>query len=361
MAVRHADGFALYGTGATSQTNAVQGVYSQWDGTITMETTNPRAPGTHHARMANTLATRIVRRALGVDLGPGGMGFAAAHYFSSLPSANDSHLIMQGRDGSNLTQWSLTLTSTGKLQLRTGGATGTVVAESTDAAVTSGAYQHIEGFVVTGNAGSPGGHAEVRVKGQTVLLASNIDTQGQATSVMSQYAFGGGATTLVSTWDMTDLVIWDTTGAINNDFLADVICYPWRPNGDRAATDWVRNTGATDTSAISDTTPDGDTTYIEAASGSPDAVSEFDMGNAPTNASDIIAVITQPNMKKTDAGAGTVQVALLSGVSVHSGAAIPLTTTYTYYPEVHETDPATGVRWTPTGFNAAGLRLTRTI
>lgn len=350
-----ADGLAFYGTGSTSRTNMVLGPWAQIDSPIQCSTANPRpGAGTHHLRFSGVQAD-IVRRALGAHYNT--LGMAGAFYFDSLPDHNNTCTLFQLRDGSNASQFTLTCSTTGVIQVRTGDQNGTVVAATTGPALTAGAYSHIEFLADISNSGA----IEIRVNSVTVLDVTGVDLQGTGASGAEQFVIGNPENTgLNSTMDVADLDWWDTSGAVNNDFLGDVCWAPVVPSADTVVTAWTRNTGATDVSAITETTPDGDTTYIEAtASGQ---VSEFTLPDAPANTSEIIAVVTQPMMRKTDAGTGSVKVSMLSSGSPaaeHEGAEIPLTTAYTYYPQVHETDPATGVRWTPSGYNASRIRFER--
>lgn len=371
MSLLWGDGVAFYGTGATSRTNMTQGIWAQVDSPITVETTNPRSPGTHHLRFA-AVQGDIVRRVLGADYGAAGHGFGQAYYFSALPTDNTSHVLFQARDGANLIQYTVTLSTTGVIQVRLGDHNGSVVAQSSAPAMVASAYQHMELFAVCGNAGaSPGGgQIEIRVNGQTVVNANGIDLQNQGLPSVEQYVWGSPNTSPVftGTMDCADPFAWNDSGAVNNDFLGDLILLRINPTGDETASDWVRNTGANDYETIDDTAPDADTTYIEATVGSPNAVSEYSLSNVPANTSDVIAVITQAMMRKTDAGDGSVQVSMLSSdigsppaPAASNGTDRPMTTSYTYYADIHQTDPATGVRWTPSAVNAARLRLTRTL
>lgn len=349
MSLLWADGFSLYGTGSVSDDNMQQGVWAAVNANIQCATTNPRSPGTHHIRINSSNAE--LRRIFGADKATGA-GFGAAHYIASLPSADSQMVLADFRDGSNVSKLTLTVTTTGVIQLRQGGPSGTILASSA-AVFTASAYQHIEAFAVLH---ASAGEVEVRRNGETVLSFSGATGTGTLEQVAIRWQGTAGPN-----WDVTDVQCWDIAGSINNDFLGDVIWLRVNPDADLAVTDWVRNTGSTDFSCINEATPDGDTTYIEAsASGN---ISEFTMGNLPAQAADVVAVITQPMARKTDAGAGSLRASLLSSGSPASeslGANRPITTTYTYYPDVHEVDPATGVRWTPTAVNAMRLRLNRT-
>ena len=348
-----ADGFAFYGTSATSRTNIIQGVWSQIDTGSQCATTNPRGNGTHHLRISGTNQT--VRRAFGATHQTFGMG--AAFYFANLPVADARSILFQLRDGSNLNQFTLTLTTTGAIQVRNGGETGTILGTSADLAVTAGAYNHIEFVVDCQNAGS----IEIRVNGVTVLDIGPVDLQAQASPGAAQVRLGHVAAD-PPVMDIADMHAFDLTGGVNNDFLGDVEWLPRYPSADTATTDWTRNTGSNDFEAIDDVTPDGDTTYVEATAAG--QVSIYEVTDVPANTSDIIAVVTQPMVRKTDAGSGSLQTSLISTLvspdQESNGDDHALTEAYTYYPDNHDVDPATGVRWTVAAFNALRLQIDRT-
>jgi hypothetical protein len=72
-------------------------------------------------------------------------------------------------------------------------------------------------------------------------------------------------------------------------------------------------------------------------------------------------------MRKTDAGAGNVQMGLVSSAvgsppapAVANGADRPITEVYTYWQDVIELDPATGAPWAASAVNDVKLRFERT-
>lgn len=361
------EGFALYGTGATSRTNMIQGAWADAQAPIEVLTTNPRGNGTHHLRFGASVQNDIVRRVFGADYGDG-IGFGGAYYLSQLPSDNTSHVIFQARDGANAAQFTVQISTTGLLLVRNGTDEGTIVAQTDNPVVTAGAYQHIELFAVCGNAGgSPGGGSiEIRVNGQTVLLETDIDIQAQGTNSVEQFIIGQPRNAAVweGEMDVADIHAWNTSGTVNNDFLGDVQWLAVFPTADRAAQEWTPNATGDGYTFVDESSPDGETTYIEAAFGSPGAISEFDVTNVPLLTSDVVGFVFQPMLRKTDAGDGSAQASIIQvGVSpdaVDAGVDRPLTQVYTYYPEVFEVDPATGVRFTPSGFNSMAIRLQRT-
>jgi hypothetical protein len=89
-------------------------------------------------------------------------------------------------------------------------------------------------------------------------------------------------------------------------------------------------------------------------------LSEFGLPLAEEAVAGITAVQIYTRMVKTEAGIANVQVSLISGSEVSEGADRAITQEYTYWMDVHETDPDTGAPWTAEGLAAAQLRIERT-
>jgi len=358
--LRFAENFNGVGTGATGRTNLLAGVWAQVGSQTSPETTNPRGLGSTHLRSATASVNSIARFVFGADLVQVVMG--AAFYMPSLPTTEVYPFEI--RDSANAAQVRVVVTSTGKIEVRRG-TTATVIADSDALSptppITASAYHFIEVFLDVGNGASPAdGSVIVRVNGVVVINASSVDTQATAITTVSQAAIlqspvGSG----VSNYDCADLYCCDTTGTYNTTFLGDTQWLDMNVNGDTVTTDWTRNTGATDFSCISDTTPDADTTYVEATAAA--QKSDYDLETLPGTVGEVLAVVSKPMLRKTDAGAAQVQVSMVSGASVGSGTDRAITETYTYWRDTFETDPATGVPWTPTSFNAAQIRIEKTV
>lgn len=362
MALRHCDNFAIYSTGATGNANMLLGVWAN----ISVQsgcgpsTANPNGTlGTHHYRFTNNGASTL-RRVLGGSLAE--VGYGAAYYLGDLPSSSTRVCIVQMRDGSNNPQFTVLVTSTGALQVRSGSESGTIVATSTSL-LTAGSYYFIELVAHIGDAaGSPAGSIEIRVNGEEFVNATGVDTRGQSTTNVEQYVIGilgAGAWNAGSgNLDVADLFVWDRTGSRNNDFLGFVRVLTLTPNSDGATTDWVRNTGANDYETVDDSAQDGDTTYVEASSAGD--TEHLGLSDLDASITQIFALQPVVMYRKTDAGAGSAQTALVSGVSTALGTDRALTQTYTYYVDVIEDDPATSNPWQPTAVNSVTLQLDRT-
>ena len=358
------DGFDHYGV---DENNMLDGPYAQvhsasWD----LSTAHPRT-GTHHMRWtSNGNDAVVMRRVFGSALTTVGVGMAM--YLPNLPITNGRWTICSLRDAANATQVTFYIQTTGAIAVYLGKSTGTLLATST-VLVTAAAWNHFEIKTTIANAGSPGGAVEVRLNNVTVIDISGVDTQSTALAETSQMIWGkqsgDSGEPGVTLIDIDDVFAWDTAGSYNNDFIGDHQVLTLWPDGDTAATDWTRNTGSTDFSAIDEAAPDDDTTYVEATASS--QISEYGLDDLPSTVSAIAAVQLNGRMKKTDAGGAMVQQGLLSSdvgspaaPAEFSGSDRNITTTYTYWPDISEQDPATGAAWTRTAFNAALYKIERT-
>ena len=355
---RNGDNAAIYGTGATGRTNMLRGVYAEIAAALGPSTANPRGLGTHHLRSEGTSGTdanhafRIVMESNETEFGIG-----AAFYLSLLPTDNNETALISVRDTGNTAQCTLSVGTTGTLRLHTGTLGGAVVAES-GVVLTAGSYFHVEARFTIGDSGA----CEVRVNGATVLDVSGVDTQGSANAGAEQFTLGKIISPQAVVLDIADWFWWDASEPVDDDFLGDMQGITLIPAADDTPSDWTRNTGANDYEAIDDVTPDDDTTYVEAAAASD--VSVYGLTDLPASVTDVIALISRPLLRKTDAGAGSAMVSVISTEASpetqSDGADRALNETYIYYSDLHTVDPATGVRWTPAAVNAAKLRLERT-
>lgn len=364
MALLWCDGFDHYGN---DETNLTDGPWAEIGGVHTLSTARPRT-GTHSMRYTpTTVGFGIARRVFGAALTTAGASMA--FYTPNLPSTNDLMALLRFRDAANADQVSIILQTTGAVAVYRGNASsGTLLATSTDL-VTADSWNHLEAKVTIADAGSPGGAVEVRLNNVTIIDISGIDTQNTGNAETSQVCFLGkvssGLLFGVSAIDWDDVFAWDTSGSQNNDFLGDQQVLTLFPNQDTAQADWTQNTGATEVSAIDEADPDDDTTYVAATAAA--QVSEYELDDLPATVSAISAIQLTGRMKKTDAGTARVQQSLVSSAvgsppapAEFNGSDRNITTEYTYWPDISETDPATGAPWARAAVNSAKYKIERT-
>jgi len=367
MAILWAESFGKYGLYEKKAQDDLwyylDGVGSGWS----LQTSTVRT-GTHTIT-TNWNATYI-KRVLGVAATTVGVGFNL--WTPSLPSIPNAAPILILRDSSSLTNISLDIQTTGAIQVYRGdnhnGGAGVKIAESTTHCIGTNRFQRVElKAVIHGSTGS----VEVRVNGVTVASASNVDTHasdaeslgsGTPDPSVSEVSFPGRgdlSTAFYPTID--DIVVWDGTGSYNNDFIGDQRVYALAPNGDTAQADWTALSGS-GFSNIDEADPDEDTSYLYAAApGSPNTLtSEFDLENLPVSSGSVAAVIACSRVRKDVAGLVEFQHGLVSGASESKGAVRPCDPVYIFKEDVFETDPASGVAFTPSDVNSLKIQINRT-
>jgi hypothetical protein len=331
--------------------------------------------GTYNLNRSTTIGTVVARRVLGTSVTTVGLGFA--FYPTVLPNFSNEVCLCDLRDANNMVNLSIVIQSTGVLSVVRGEVKyGTIIASSASPCVRAHSYQHVEiKATIDGSAGA----VEVRVNGVTVISATGVDTVATTAEMdvsgkinglaeCSQVALVGGpnhgSTMNVSMNDYnirySDLVCWDDSGSYNNDFLGDHFVTAHYPTGDTAQADWTALSG-TGYENIDDTDPDEDSTYIYAAApGSPaESTSEFDIANLNSTSGTVAGVVVTTRARKDEAGDADLQNGVKSGGVETRGDTHAVNGIYTYYEDVVETDPNSGVAFTPTNINNLLLQLNR--
>lgn len=356
MSIVWIDGFDHYGNQNTGRDNMLAGAWTQLSGTSNPrpDSTNPRT-GTYAMRFNNGVSDQGARRNLGAGYDVVGMGFAI--YLPNLPTLNDRFCVMSFSNGGNIPFVSIVVQSTGAIAAKAGEFDDSAFGTSTTL-LTALAYHHLECWVrIDGSSGS----VEFRLDGVTILNLTGINT---GTGNVEQVSVGRGAPfdSGVTGWDVDDIFVANNSGTQNNSFLGDKRVWPIFPDADTEEADWVPNSGTTGYTQINETSPDGDTSYVEAAAPaeSSQQVSDYGVQALPAEVVAVAAIMMQGMLKKTDAGTCTVKQSVLSSGQISSGSLHPLTTAYTYYQDVFELDPNTSAPWTPTAVGNALIRYERT-
>lgn len=365
MALLWADNFNIYGTTASLMLN---GLYAQigrsFDGAapvVLIADPDPLASNVYACRFPqpagaslSTLWTTL-RRAL--DTPKTTIGVAFRLYIDGLPTMDKYGYQIHFRDINNVTQFSLYVLTTGAIAVyRSTPGSGTLLGTTAATAVASQAWNHIE---IKGVVDDSAGAVTLHVNGQTVLTITGADTKATAETTVAQIAhlvsmtdFAGGGYSYIK-----DFIIWDTSGSHNNDFFGTVSVIDIVPDSDTSLGGWAPSTGTTGFNIL-DNIPPNDTIYIGA-----DTVeaATFGLVNLPSDVTSVRGMMTIARAANIDGGDGKLQVSMVSGVSEDAGADRQITTAFTYWPDICETDPATGLPWTPSGFNAANVKLARTV
>lgn len=202
------------------------------------------------------------------------------------------------------------------------------------------------------------GRVELRRNGAT-LLAYDGNTQGSSSGSISSVqlaALRQSSTNRVDLW-VDDVVIADDQGGVNDGFPGDVRITTRAPVTDTAQKDWLADSGSDNFARVNQVQPDDDLSFVASATpGHRDLYAMAPLGSTPLA---ILGLQQTALAMKDDAGERSLALVLKSGTSVAIGPATPLGTSYGFIERLHETDPASGVSWTPATVDAleAGMEV----
>lgn len=211
-------------------------------------------------------------------------------------------------------------------------------------------YYWLEVKAINNAAG--GGAFEVRLNGETILAVTGLTIANQFTRVAIGKSTNGGSDACF----FDDWIVWDNSGAINNDFLGERRCVTTMPSGDTLEADWTPSTG-TSGFAMIDESPPSDADYIQANTAGD--ISEFSKASIGIDTNDVAGVVVVTRALKTDAGANSFRIGLNSAGFVSNGAEKLPNTTVGYFADIFQRNPNGDIPWTRAAIDAALIRLTR--
>jgi hypothetical protein len=336
MTLLFMDGFDHYGTGGAGQLLMLDGVWAD------ITSGGPTPNGRYENYLSETGGARLVLdSAITTKIG---IGFAFRR-----PTLPDSEFwIMRIRDEDNQTQCGIKLYSDGAVKAQRG---AVVFGTTASNAIRTGTWHHVECEI---GLSQTVGTFKVWIDEVLVINETGLDTIASS-KVQAQMVLFSDAAFQVH---IDDLYIYDDQGSNNNAGpLGDKRVYRLKPNGDTATADWTANAGSP-FDAINDDVQDDDTTYIAATDANDESI--FNLENVDENVDNILGVMVYGRLRKTDAGTCTVQMSMVSNAAESNGADRPVTIDYSYWYDMHETDPDTSALWTPAGFNASQLKIEKT-
>lgn len=200
------------------------------------------------------------------------------------------------------------------------------------------------------------GAITVRFNGTQVLALTGIDTSWNSTA-LTRFAMAGSGGGSAMRWDVDDLVLMDTNGSYNNDFLGDVTITAIYPSGAGATTGWTPSAGS-NYDCCNEAQVNDDTDYVSTAVLTTKDTYAFT--DAPAGA-DIRAVQLCIAARKGTEGPGQLTPVVRSSSTDYDQTAQGIgSTSYSYLRTVVETDPATAAAWSESGFNAAEFGFKKT-
>lgn len=324
MAILWMDGFDTYTSGTQS------GIHYPGSANLVGPTAVGRF-GTNGYVLSGSGTTLI--RNVGSNVAEGGMCFSR----KVTPFSSDA-VICEFVDVSTV-QVGIYRTSLDKIQARRG---ATVLGTSTLSL--NSAVNHIEIKVkIHGSTGT----VEVRVNGDVYLVLTGLNTSASGNAYFTKVVHTGSPPSATDALD--DLVIWDTTGGVNNDFLGDVRVSASFPTGAGNYTQWTPSTGS-NWQNVDDASPNDDTDYN--SDSTPGHIDTFAMTDLPAAAVAVKAVKYVVYARKDDAGVRQIApLARIAGAD-YVGTTVSLGTSYGVLEEIHDTSPATAVAWTVSEVNA---------
>jgi len=360
MSLLFADNFGVYGTDVALLLN---GLYAQADTGVTLVADPDPSSSANVVSIENASDSTIpyygnVLRKVFPAGGEDTVGVAFRIWMSTLPATSTNYVYFPFTDINNVAQVTLKVLTTGDISAYRGTAeSGVLLGTTSVPAIVANAYVHIEAKVTISDTV---GVVEVRVNGSVVLNLTAQDTKATAETTANQILFTNarnGFGIAGGEYYIKDFVIWNDAGSVNNDFFGSVSVLTLVPDADTALGGWTPSTGSTGFNIL-DNIPPIDTEYMAA-----DAVEAavFTLTNLPPDVTSVRGLMTVVRAQKVDGGDGNLQISMVSDGAEDAGADRAITTAMTYWPDISELDPDTGVAWTPTSLDAASIELARTV
>lgn len=344
MALLFADGFEHYGVSTAVRTAMTSGEYADANLAFGQQTFSRTGN-----RCIRDSQGGSIRKQYPTDHNE--VGAALGFYIAALPGSDGSRSGFRITDTTNASIVSFVVTQSGEVAVYRGTSTGTFLGSTDSGLIGAQTWNHIEVRLLQDNVV---GEVEVRVNGVQELLLTNLDLGTVLPGFWVGGTGGGGSNERF----FDDLILWDTTGDVNNTFFGPARVNTIWLDGDELGNQWSFVGAASGAEAVTELAPDGDTSYISAAVVGD--TSEFSIQELPPEAETISGVYVPTMAKLAVAGVGSMQTSLVSGSDVVNGKDNVLTTAYTYRGDVFEKDPATNQPWTKNGLEAALVRVEKT-
>jgi hypothetical protein len=361
MAIVHMDDFAGYGStdAAIMTSNIYAGLASTsiGRGSLTFPL-DPEGSGKrvlylgNSGQNAGTLIRKVIPTSKSV------VGTSMRVYFAELPFQGWNYpFTLMG--GGMTYLYTLTVDALGKLQIRSGSYSGTVLYTSEGPVISAQGWWHIEWKAVLH---ATAGSFEVRVEGAPVpgLVLSGINTGStlcqQVGTGQKGESGGYGFAHYIKDW-----TIWDDSGAEGNNFIGPAIMHRHTLTAD-ANGNWDKVGDATGT-GILNTRPYDSAKYLVAGNNPIPGVYRASISPLPANVTAVKGVMVRYMAAKNDGGEATVRGGIVAdpdgAPAVWEGNTRPLTVAPLFWTEFNHLNPKTGAPWTPAELNAAQLQLNR--
>jgi hypothetical protein len=237
----------------------------------------------------------------------------------------------------------LSILPTGEIRIRCG---TTILATSSGAGITVNSWYFLELKVLCDDTV---GTYKLRVGGHNVCSGTGADTKAGTNAYHDGFQFIGS--TGMASVIVDDLYVLDASGAANNDFLGNMRVVTIRPDAAGDVTEFTPDSGA-NYARVNEAICGDDSNYVE-----DDTVDEKDLYNYGALGgvlATVAGIVVTTDCRETDATNFDLKTPCKSGAteSDDAGQAIG-STNYVSRRRLMETDPNTGVAWTPTNLEAA--------
>lgn len=360
MSVNFMDNFSVYGTDAGRNARLLDGVYAEATRTDLFVDPDPTAGGGMVLRKFPGGTGGDSRRV--IPTARTTIGVAGRFWYTFLPvAAGRTHAptAVSIRDANNVIHIETRIDPAGIIHVyRQDNGVEVDLGQSANPVTVVNAWQHMEVKCFLDVAV---GTVEVRVEGVPVVVVGPVRTTTNvagAIATCQQIARVSGQDG--PTMYVKDEIVWDNTTAFNNNFMGSCQVYTVLPDAD-VALNWTPfPADGIGYNKINETTPDDDTRYISAPFPLP-AAYKCSLSDLPATVTSVRAVMPIHRSRKTDGGDGNIQVGVLSAAATGLGTNRPITTAYTYWWDVFDSDPNGGIAWTRLSLNAINLQLNRTV
>lgn len=179
--------------------------------------------------------------------------------------------------------------------------------------------------------------------------ATNQDTRNGTPTTVDTVKFQGAGAQIIT---IDDLYVIDTTtgSAPANDFLGDCRVEAMLPSTAGNYAQWTP-LSSTNVSNVDESSPDGDTSYN--SSSTANQIDSFNYTNITPSSATIYGIQYALSARKDDAGTRTIApLSRQSSTDYASATTHNLSTSYAYYVQVKEQNPATSAAWTVSDVNS---------
>ena len=263
--------------------------------------------------------------------------------FGTIHNSDNPSLTFRGDNGATTHITVVKNTSSGLLEVRRGTSSGTLLAQ-TSQALLSTQWHYIEVAVIISDTS---GEVRVRLNGSTtdeVLYQGDTKNGGTANLIdRIQFSTGSGAGNY---FRLADLYVLNNTGpAPNNNFLGDVVVRTLVPVGNGTYSQLSGSDGnSVNNYQLVDEAPFNTADYVgSATTGQKDT---YNMTSLAPGVTAIYGVQMNGSMAKSDASLGQARYILRANGNDINGSVHVLSTSYVGYYDLYENNPTTGVGWT---------------